>query len=52
MIEGKLIIKIGDVTDIDKMKVVGKIGLEPTVLDINTASGNFQFNFSNLFLFI
>lgn len=40
----------GEITDIEKMKIIGKIGTEPTILDSNSASGNFQFNFS-LFIF-
>ena len=28
------------------MKVVGKIGMEPTILETSSASGNFVFNFS------
>jgi hypothetical protein len=28
------------------MKTVGKIGNEPTILDTNAASGNFQFSYS------
>ena len=40
------LLKEAEVNDIEKMKTVGKIGTEPTILDTNSASGNFNFSFS------
>lgn len=52
MIEGKISHNEGEISDIDKMRIVGKIGTEPTILDTNSASGNYQFVFSTYFYLI
>ena len=46
MNEGRFCFNKEGVNDIDKMKLIGKIGSEATFLDPNSASGDFHFSFS------